>query len=105
MMNAASSQQRAASSGNSLLLKGLLLAACCLLLTPAFPQKPTPAPAQTKSILLKGGTVHEERIVLADAPVERAVSLSLVATPEATAPADDKLRALQEKFRKLKDKR
>jgi plastocyanin len=54
---------------------------------------------------LKGGTVHEERIVLADAPVERAVSLSLVATPEATAPADDKLRALQEKFRKLKDKR
>lgn len=57
-MNAASSQQRGASSGNSLLLKGLLLAACCLLLTPAFPQKPTPAPAQTKSILLKGGTVH-----------------------------------------------
>jgi len=54
---------------------------------------------------LKGGTVHEDRIVLADAPVERAVSLSLVATPEATAPADDKLRALQEKFRKLKDKR
>ena len=54
---------------------------------------------------LKGGTLHEERIVLADAPLERAVSLSLVATPEATAPADDKLRAQQEKFRKLKDNR
>lgn len=53
---------------------------------------------------LKGGTLHEERIVLAEAPTERAVSLSLVATPEPTAPADDKLRALQEKFRKLKGK-
>lgn len=53
---------------------------------------------------LKGGTLHEERIVLTDAPAERTVSLSLVATPEAVAPADDKLRALQEKFRKLKGK-
>jgi hypothetical protein len=42
--------------------------------------------------------------MIGTAPVHRTVSLSLVAAPEAPAPADEKLRALQEKFRKLKDK-
>lgn len=54
---------------------------------------------------LKGGKPHEETVVLGASPVDRTVSLSLVAAPEAPAPADDKLRALQEKFRKLKEKK
>ena len=54
---------------------------------------------------LKGGKPYEETVVLGAAPVDRTVSLSLVATPDAPAPADDKLRALQEKFRKLKEKK
>jgi plastocyanin len=53
---------------------------------------------------LKGGKPHEETVMIGTAPVDRTVSLSLVAAPEAPAPADEKLRALQEKFRKLKDK-
>ena len=54
---------------------------------------------------LAGGKVHEERVVLSAAPLDKAVALSLVAKTEAPAPADDKLRALQEKFRKLKEKK
>ena len=54
---------------------------------------------------LKGGKPHEETVVLSAAPLERTVALSLVATPAAPAPTDDKLRALQEKFRKLKEKK
>ena len=54
---------------------------------------------------LKGGKLHEETVVLSAAPLERTVALSLVATPAAPAPTDDKLRALQEKFRKLKEKK
>ena len=54
---------------------------------------------------LKGGKPHEEMVVLSAAPLERTVALSLVATPAAPAPTDDKLRALQEKFRKLKEKK
>lgn len=54
---------------------------------------------------LKGGKPYEETVVLSAASLERTVALSLVATPAAPAPADDKLRALQEKFRKLKEKK
>jgi len=54
---------------------------------------------------LKGGKPHEETVVLSAAPLGRTVTLSLVATPAAPAPTDDKLRALQEKFRKLKEKK
>lgn len=54
---------------------------------------------------LKGGKPHEETVVLSAAPLERTVALSLVATTSAPAPTDDKLRALQEKFRKLKEKK
>ena len=54
---------------------------------------------------LAGGKVHEERIVLSTTPLERVVALSLVAKTQASAPADDKLRALQEKFRKLKERK
>ena len=54
---------------------------------------------------LKGGKLHEETVVLSAAPLERTVALSLVATPAAPAPTADKLRALQEKFRKLKEKK
>ena len=54
---------------------------------------------------LAGGKVHEERVVLSPTPLAKVVALSLVAKTEAPAPADDKLRALQEKFRKLKEKK
>lgn len=54
---------------------------------------------------LAGGKPHEEPVVLAEAIVRKQVSLVLVDQAEPAAPADDKLRALQEKFRKLrKDK-
>ncbi len=52
------SARRAAGGRQTLVLKGLLLAAFCLLLAPVYSQKPTPALPQSKSILLKGGTVH-----------------------------------------------
>lgn len=47
------------------------LLACCLLpCIPALAQKPTPAPPQTKSILLKGGTLHTgDGTVIDDAAV------------------------------------
>ena len=54
---------------------------------------------------LAGGKVHEERVFLSSTPLDKVVGLSLVAKAEAPAPADDKLRALQEKFRKLKEKK
>ncbi len=50
--------QQAASSEPGSVVRCPLLVVCFLLLAPVYSQKPTPAPAQTKSILLKGGTVH-----------------------------------------------
>ena len=43
-----------------------LLLPLLLLLASTNAQKPTPAPAQTKSILLKGGTVHVGDAVVAE---------------------------------------
>ena len=43
--------------------------------------------------------------MLSSSALDKVVALSLVATPAAPAPTDDKLRALQEKFRKLKEKK
>jgi len=80
-MRAASSRQRAAGSGQrhvrrAFRLAGqvffcLLLSACCLLpYVSAHAQKPTPAPTQTKSVLLKGGTLHTgDGTVIDDAAV------------------------------------
>jgi len=79
-------------------------------ITDARGQARIQAPAGTYTLRvwhpgLAGGKVHEERVVLSSSPLDKVVALSLVAKTEAPAPADDKLRALQEKFRKLKEKK
>ena len=79
-------------------------------ITDARGQARIQAPAGTYTLRvwhpgLAGGKVHEERVVLSPTPLAKVVALSLVAKTQAPAPADDKLRALQEKFRKLKEKK
>jgi imidazolonepropionase-like amidohydrolase len=58
MRSQAGSRQLAAGTRRLSAARYVLPTACCLLLAHAYAQKPTPAPPQTKSILLKGGTVH-----------------------------------------------
>lgn len=54
---------------------------------------------------LAGGKPHEETVVLSAATREKAVALTLLGKVEPAGAGDDKLRALQEKFRRLKDRR
>jgi len=54
---------------------------------------------------LAGGKPHEETVALPGGTLEKAVSLSLARSAQPATLADDKVRALQEKFRRLKDKR
>lgn len=54
---------------------------------------------------LPGGKPHEETVVLSSVPRDKAVVLSLVPTAKPAALGDDRLRSLQEKFRRLKDRR
>lgn len=70
-MPASGKRQKAGSSGQpGTVTLGALLIACCLLSVAAQAQKPTPAPPETRSILLKGGTVHAgDGTVIDDAAV------------------------------------
>lgn len=54
---------------------------------------------------IRGNQPVERKLVLANPSTDATVDLDLVPQRAPAVPADDKLRALQEKFRKLKEKR